>query len=149
MTKRPTQINIQLDEPKYRGIKRIRYEALTSLRDQFIEQVDSLSGNSLSVAHNAGEDMADIGSDNFSREMGLSVASEEGKKVALIQDALKRLEKGHYGKCIDCKVEIEEGRLKAIPYAKLCIKCKTVREENEEDFCPSFGTGYNKDELTE
>ena len=149
MTKRPTQINIELDEPKYRGVKRKRYQALVSLRDQLIEQVSMLSGNSLDVSHNAGEDMADIGSDNFSREMGLNVASEEGKKVSLIQDALKRLEKGHYGKCIDCKVPIEEGRLNAIPYAKLCVKCKSVREENEDEY-PGYGRGFaEKGELTE
>ena len=145
MTRRPTQINIELDEPKYRGTKRKRYEALVSLRDQLIEQVDHLSGSSLSVNHNAGEDMADIGSDNFTREMGLSVASEEGKKVSLIQEALKRLAKGSYGKCIDCKVSIEEGRLNAIPYAKLCVKCKSVREEAEGDNY----NAYAVEELTE
>ena len=149
MTKRPTQINIELDEPKYRGVKRKRYQALVSLRDQFIEQISLLSGNSLDVAHNAGEDMADIGSDNFIREMGLNVASEEGKIVSLIQDALGRLEKGTYGKCIDCKAPIEEGRLDAIPYAKLCVKCKSIREENEEDYV-GYRRGFAETgELTE
>ena len=83
MAKTPTQININLDEPSYRGEKRKRYEALVELRDQLIDDVTMLSGETLGVEHNAGEDMADIGSDNFQREIGLNVASEEGKKIYL------------------------------------------------------------------
>ncbi len=147
MSKRPTQINIDLGEPRYRGEKRKRYEALVQLRDQLVESVQMLSGDSLGAEHNAGEDMADVGSDNFLREIGLTVASEEGKKIFLIQDALKALENGNYGKCIDCSVEIEPGRLKAIPYAKLCVKCKSIREENEEEGYGAFGV--EKEEVTE
>ncbi|MCH2206325.1 MAG: TraR/DksA family transcriptional regulator [Lentisphaerales bacterium] len=148
MAKTPTQININLDEPNYRGEKRKRYEALTELRDQLIEDVAMLSGETLGVEHNAGEDMADIGSDNFQREIGLNVASEEGKKIFLINDALRRLENGTYGKCIDCGNQIQSGRLDAIPYAKLCLKCKAVREENELDGHVSFGID-KEEELTE
>ena len=147
MAKRPTQINIDLDEPNYRGEKRKRYEALITLRDQLVETVQMLSGDGLAAEHNAGEDMADIGSDNFLREIGLNVATEEGKKIFLIQDALKALENGTYGKCIDCRVDIEPGRLNAIPYAKLCVKCKTIREENED--MGSFSFGVDKEEVTE
>ena len=148
MAKRTTQIDIQLDEPSYRGEKRKRYEQLTELRDQLVEQVAMISGSSLSQDHNAGEDMADIGSDNFLREIGLTVASEEGKKIFLIQDALKALENGKYGNCIDCKQTIASARLDAIPYAKLCIKCKSIREENDDDFSSLSGID-KEEELTE
>lgn len=148
MAKRTTQIDIQLDEPSYRGEKRKRYEQLIELRDQLVEQVAMISGSSLSQDHNAGEDMADIGSDNFLREIGLNVASEEGKKIFLIQDALQSLANGRYGKCIDCKDEIASARLDAIPYAKLCVACKSVREESEETY--TSVSGIEKDEeLTE
>ena len=149
MAKRITQIDIDLDEPKYRGEKRKRYDQLIDLRDQLVDQVAMISGSSLSQEHNAGEDMADIGSDNFLREIGLNVASEEGKKIFLIQDALTALADGRYGKCIDCKVEIEAGRLDALPYAKLCVKCKTVREESEDDYSVATETFDMDDELTE
>ena len=147
MAKRPTQIDIQLDEPNYRGEKRKRYEQLIDLRDQLVDQVAMISGSSLSQEHNAGEDMADIGSDNFLREIGLTVASEEGKKIFLIQDALRALANGKYGKCIDCKDEIASARLDAIPYAKLCVKCKSVREENEDGYTAVADT--KEKELTE
>ena len=37
--------------------------------------------------------------------------------------ALKKIEKGNYGKCKNCGKVIEEKRLLACPEAKLCIKC--------------------------
>ena len=117
--------------PNFRGEKRKRYESLLNLRDELYDQVKDLSSSSLVNSREAGEDLADIGSDNFSRDMGLALMTEEGKRIALIQDAIQRLVDGTYGECIDCGTTIGGGRLDAIPYAKLCIKCKTFREENE------------------
>ena len=129
MERKPTQIDIQLDIPRYRGEKKERYNQLIALREQLVEQVSMLTGVNLQVDHNAGESSADIGSDNFIREMNLNVMSDEGIKIQLVQEAIKRLETGKYGKCLDCRSMIENGRLDAIPYAKLCVSCKGKREE--------------------
>lgn len=48
----------------------------------------------------------------------------ELKTVALnVRKALYRIKKGTYGKCEKCGKQIEEGRLKAIPTATLCLAC--------------------------
>ena len=39
-----------------------------------------------------------------------------------VQDALRRIAQGTYGKCIDCGREIEPARLQAIPWAQYCLK---------------------------
>ena len=39
-----------------------------------------------------------------------------------MQDALRRIEDGTYGKCIQCGREIEPVRLEAIPWARYCLK---------------------------
>ena len=41
----------------------------------------------------------------------------------LIEAALKRIEDGTYGKCIDCGKDISERRLKALPEAERCLSC--------------------------
>ena len=38
---------------------------------------------------------------------------------------------GNYGTCVDCSKPISVGRLKAKPYARLCIDCKMLREAND------------------
>lgn len=40
-----------------------------------------------------------------------------------IRAALKRIEAGTYGECAACGEPIGEGRLEAVPFATLCIKC--------------------------
>ena len=117
--------------PNFRGEKRKRYEALIQLRDELLEQMRTLSSTSLSYHREAGEDLADVGSENFTRDTGLALMSEEGNKVGLIQEAIERLIDGTYGKCIDCQAKIPAGRLDALPYARLCVECKSRREANE------------------
>jgi RNA polymerase-binding protein DksA len=50
------------------------------------------------------------------------------KEISEIASALARIESGDYGICIDCGVEIPEGRLEVKPYARRCIQCE---EKNE------------------
>jgi len=75
--------------------------------------------------------MADVSSDNARHEMELKMLSEDGDVLTLIQEALERLAKGEYGKCMDCGQPISEGRLKVRPYAVFCVKCKEKREAME------------------
>ncbi|OPZ26397.1 MAG: RNA polymerase-binding transcription factor [Lentisphaerae bacterium ADurb.BinA184] len=118
--------------PEFRGAKRKRYETLIQLRDEMMSQFRDLSDASLSYQKEAGEDLADIGSENFARDLSLALMSAEGSKISLIQDAIYRLIEGSYGTCIDCGGHISEARLDAIPYAKLCVNCKEAREKEEE-----------------
>ncbi|WDE98786.1 TraR/DksA family transcriptional regulator [Lentisphaera profundi] len=127
-TRKPTQVDIQLDLPRYRGNKKQRYEQLIDLRAQLVDQVSMLNGVNLQVDRNAGEDGGDVGSDNFMREINLNVMSDEGIKVQLVQQAIERLDQGKYGRCVDCREDIAEARLDALPYAKLCVGCKSTRE---------------------
>jgi len=61
----------------------------------------------------------------------VTLLSEEGDRLALIQAALERLEDGSYGVCAECSGEISARRLNAIPYARFCIECKSAKEAAE------------------
>jgi DnaK suppressor protein len=47
----------------------------------------------------------------------------ERAELIKIDNAIKRIHNGTYGKCIKCGNQIQEKRLKAIPYANICIIC--------------------------
>jgi RNA polymerase-binding transcription factor DksA len=47
----------------------------------------------------------------------------EGVELAMIDQALARIENGSYGQCLDCGEMISPSRIKAIPYASFCINC--------------------------
>jgi len=73
--------------------------------------------------------MADVATDTYDREFSLGLASNERTFIYELDDALKKIEDGTYGVCEDCKAPISKTRLKAVPYARLCIKCQEKKEK--------------------
>ena len=74
------------------------------------------------------KDLADIASDDIDRKMIEALGSQELKRLKLIDSALTRIEQGKYGLCMKCGKKIPQDRLEAIPYALMCIECKTADE---------------------
>lgn len=73
--------------------------------------------------------MADVATDNYDREFSLGLASNEREALYEIDDALKRIDEGVFGVCEACKGLIAKNRLKAVPSARLCLKCQEKREK--------------------
>ena len=74
------------------------------------------------------KDLADIASDDIDRKMIEAIGSQELKRLKLIESALTRIKQERYGHCIKCSKRIPQERLIAIPYALMCIECKTEEE---------------------
>ena len=64
---------------------------------------------------------ADQGTETFEQEKALSMLEQHQAELADIENALKRLEQGDYGKCEACGEEIPEERLEARPAARFCL----------------------------
>lgn len=80
-----------------------------------------------------GKDLVDLASNDFDKQI-LDVSSAlEVKTLNKINAAITRMKNGHYGVCAQCAHTIGEERLKAMPYAVLCVKCKTKRERFTKD----------------
>jgi len=73
--------------------------------------------------------MADQGTDNMERELAFAHGSKSRRLLYHIDEALRRVEEGTYGKCHGCGRQIQLPRLRAVPHARLCIQCKSVEEE--------------------
>lgn len=73
--------------------------------------------------------MADVATDTYDREFSLGLASNERKLLYELDDALKKIEEGAFGICEECKSLITRNRLKAVPYARLCVKCQERKEK--------------------
>ena len=75
--------------------------------------------------------MADQGTDAMEREKAFLFASQEGRFLWHIDQALRRLYKSPetFGKCHQCGDEIAFERLDALPHARYCIKCKQREED--------------------
>lgn len=73
--------------------------------------------------------MADVATDTYDREFSLSLASSERKVIYELDDAIKKIEEGTFGVCEECKSLITKIRLKALPFARLCVKCQKIKEK--------------------
>ena len=69
-------------------------------------------------------DMADQASGNNEVHIALKLKQTDAKILQAIEEALGRIHKGSYGVCRDCGGPIEEARLNAIPWTRVCITCK-------------------------
>jgi len=74
-------------------------------------------------------DLADTARELRNQEFNYSVAEKERAELAGIDEALARIDDGVFGECEECGEKITDARLKAIPWAPLCIECQEEREE--------------------
>jgi DnaK suppressor protein len=72
--------------------------------------------------------LADMGSDSIEREKAYLIGDTRGEVLESIYEALEKIQKGAYGECETCGQPISRERLEAVPYARLCLKCKTNQE---------------------
>jgi len=75
------------------------------------------------------KDLADVASDDIDRKMIEAMGSQEVKRLGMIDAALTRIKQGKYGLCMKCGKKIPNERLEALPYALMCIECKTAEEK--------------------
>lgn len=116
-------------------------------RDEILEQLQNLKEQMLdpSTGEYINENspyslhMAEQGTDAMEREKTFLYAQRETKFLGYLEDALKRIENGTYGICIECIEEpqhlcetcplIPKARLEAVPHSQLCLPMKQRQEK--------------------
>lgn len=71
----------------------------------------------------------DQGTDSAHREVASALTSQESELLVQIDQALQKIREGRYGICEECGESISEARLMALPYVRLCIKCKMEEDK--------------------
>ncbi len=111
-------------------------DQLQNLRDQMLDPTtgEYINENSPYSLH-----MAEQGTDAMEREKTFLYAQRENKFLGYLEDALKRIDAGTYGICVDCVEEpqhlcdtcplIPKARLEAVPHSQLCLPIKQKQEK--------------------
>jgi DnaK suppressor protein len=107
-------------------------ELLVDDRAIYQEQATSLraEADSLALEREPGdvqfdEESGEGGTVTVDRERNLALSGQAVLAVEEIDDALKRIEDKTYGYCERCFQPIPKPRLRALPYARLCVACKS------------------------
>ncbi|MET8826726.1 TraR/DksA C4-type zinc finger protein [Streptomyces sp. NPDC004610] len=98
------------------------------LRSEISSTERSLVGLMRDSGDGAGDDQADTGTKNITREHELALAANAREMLLQTERALQRLDAGTYGLCENCGKPIGKARMQAFPRATLCVECKQKQE---------------------
>jgi RNA polymerase-binding transcription factor DksA len=126
--KRPT-VGPYAKEAKFLEEQRV---LLLEERETHMEQSVDLraEADSLALEREPGdvqfdEESGEGGTVTVDRERNLALSVQAGLAVEEIDDALKKIERKTYGDCERCHQPIPKARLRALPFARLCVACKS------------------------
>ncbi len=113
-------------------------QRLTERRDSLMGQVAEMEMYSRERDLEATQDPADMAANAYNKELLLSMSTNDRQLLRMIQEALARMDKDEYGFCVSCEEPIQEKRIAAIPWARLCLRCQELAEQgaledDEED----------------
>ena len=74
-------------------------------------------------------DIYDLADNERDRQLSHILTDRDRKKLVEIDEALERIENKTYGICEECGKRITANRLKIMPFARLCITCKSESEQ--------------------
>ena len=101
-------------------------------RATYLEQAKSLKDEAESLAEEMepgevqfDEESGEGGTTTIDRERDLALSAQAMVAVEEIDAALEKMSSGTYGLCENCRTLIPRPRLQALPYARLCIVCKS------------------------
>ena len=137
LAKRSAADNVRKAPPKRKGpLDKFllgQLEALTTERVTYLRQAESLRAEADLLA--AEREPGDVQFDEESgegdtlaveRERDLALSAQASAAVEDIDRALAKLHDGTYGVCEQCYSTIPKERLRALPYAALCVQCKSA-----------------------
>lgn len=136
---------------KLKKEKRKVNEIIEQLKDNGMTKYNSEVASELSFYDNHPADMATEVSEIA---IGRALEANEISLLDKINDALRYIDEGSYGKCKSCGKDIDEERLEFLPYAENCIHCQDSISEiktfnsnqrvvEESVIGKPFGDGFN------
>ena len=114
---------------------------LLDLRQKLSDNVNSMEDETLGKSRqdasgdlsNVPIHMADVGTDNYDRDLTIGLIQNGEEELRAIDDALERIGNKTFGSCEECEKIISKARLTALPYVKNCIECQRVEEEETDE----------------
>ena len=109
----------------YKTIKKM----LNEMRDELIEEIARNRKIETDDLKDEISDLYDLADNERDRQLSHILSDRDRKKIIEIDEALERIEDKTYGICEECGKRITSNRLKIMPFARLCVPCKSESEQ--------------------
>lgn len=90
------------------------------LRDELFRKL----GKEYNTQFDNPRDIEEMALIDIIEDTGLAIADVRREELERLDESLRKIDDGTYGVCEDCAEEIEEERLRVMPFANRCVKCK-------------------------
>ena len=125
-------------------------DTLLETKKQLMKEMQGRVKEETEGVKDEGRDTYDLASDERDREINFILNDREREKLLAIDEALQRIKDKTYGICESCEGEIQLGRLKVLPFTRLCVKCQEETEkESKRQKTLEDERGYRKLVITD
>jgi DnaK suppressor protein len=111
-------------------------ETLLDMKKQLLREIRDRLKEETQAIKDEGRDTYDLASDERDREINFILSDREREKLVAIDEALQRLKDHAYGVCEcgcdNCEGEIGLGRLRVLPFTRLCVRCQEHTERESK-----------------
>ena len=97
--------------------------------DNLLQNYASIKGSTRMQTRDGTEDYIDYAVSSYDRDFVLSLTEMDRRRLQLVEEALRRVDSGDYGRCLQCGVDVPEPRLQVEPWARYCIACQELDEQ--------------------
>jgi DnaK suppressor protein len=104
-------------------------DRLLERREGLVGQVQAAEAYSRERDAEATQDPADMAANAYTKELLMSMSTNDRQLLDSIDAALARIQEGEYGYCDNCGEAIHEKRLEAVPWAQHCVDCQELNEK--------------------
>lgn len=117
-------MTMSLKGPKLEKFK----QRLIAKRKELLSEVRGSNVGSIETNTDGIQDIADQATSAYTKEFLLSIGDAERRMLKQVDEALNKIQQETYGLCETCGEMINERRLEALPFARLCITCQEEEE---------------------
>ena len=116
------------DHERFEVLKRMLEERRLELQDKLRSIREDVPAQADEVRDAEEQSVTD-----FAREMDFALMEMKAQTLIRIDEALRRVDEGTYGTCVECEQDIAAARLKALPFAVRCVECQARVEDAEAE----------------
>ncbi len=106
-------------------------ERLLLKKQEILEAYRKNKSYGMEADGEATQDVADKAANSYTKEFLFSLSNTEREQLQMLDEALARIEGRRYGFCASCEEEMNQKRLEAVPWARLCIACQEKQESGQ------------------
>ncbi len=116
-----------MDQKKTKAFR----ERLLQKKREILEAFRKNKNDGMEADGEATQDIADKAANSYTKEFLFSLSSTERDLLQMVDQALLRIDDRRFGVCAACEEEMNQKRLEAVPWARLCLSCQQKQESGQ------------------